>query len=129
MFDGWKVILGLIIFLAVVTFPLWYNASTGKATDVPEVEIPVELAGQQCILDRESMRASHMDLLNEWRDDVVRRGDRIYEAPDGKKHVMSLQNTCMGCHQNKSAFCDRCHNYMAVTPYCWECHIEPKESL
>jgi hypothetical protein len=33
----------------------------------------------------------------------------------------------MGCHVNKSEFCDRCHDYTAVTPYCWECHVEPRE--
>jgi hypothetical protein len=38
-----------------------------------------------------------------------------------------LQNTCLNCHNNKSKFCDQCHNYAEVTPYCWECHIEPKE--
>ena len=24
-------------------------------------------------------------------------------------------------------FCDRCHNYLAVSPYCWDCHVDPKE--
>ena len=36
---------------------------------------------------------------------------------------MSLQNECMRCHSNKKKFCDECHNYMAVKPYCWDCHI------
>jgi hypothetical protein len=40
---------------------------------------------------------------------------------------MSLQNGCMRCHSNKKKFCDECHNYMAVKPYCWDCHIQPKE--
>jgi hypothetical protein len=46
---------------------------------------------------------------------------------DGKPVTMSLVGTCMRCHSNKSQFCDACHNYLAVSPYCWECHIEPKE--
>jgi len=33
----------------------------------------------------------------------------------------------MKCHSNKKEFCDKCHNYMAVVPYCWSCHIAPKE--
>ena len=74
-----------------------------------------------------------MDLLNEWRDSVVRHGDRQYESEDGpnkgQAFVKSLQRTCMGCHYNKDTFCDRCHSPMAVSPNCWECHIEPKESL
>jgi cytochrome c oxidase subunit 2 len=39
---------------------------------------------------------------------------------------MSLQNTCMHCHSNKQKFCDECHTYVAVKPYCWDCHIAPK---
>ena len=34
--------------------------------------------------------------------------------------------SCMSCHSNKDEFCDRCHDYLAVKPYCWECHVEPK---
>jgi hypothetical protein len=32
----------------------------------------------------------------------------------------------MDCHSNKKEFCDTCHDYSSVTPYCWSCHIEPK---
>jgi len=68
-----------------------------------------------------------MDLLNQWRDDVVRRADRIHVGRDGKEYDKSLSRTCMSCHSNKTEFCDRCHNYAAVAPYCWECHVEPRE--
>jgi hypothetical protein len=34
----------------------------------------------------------------------------------------------MECHSNKTKFCDQCHNYMGVAPYCWDCHIAPKEN-
>jgi hypothetical protein len=34
----------------------------------------------------------------------------------------------MDCHSNKSKFCDQCHNYVDVDPFCWDCHIEPKEN-
>jgi hypothetical protein len=47
----------------------------------------------------------------------------------GKEFEMSLQKTCMKCHTNKAEFCDKCHNYASVRPYCWDCHIEnPKEA-
>jgi hypothetical protein len=128
MFDAGKVITGLIIFLVLVTFPLWYGALSGQADEVPEVELAAGLEGQSCIRDAEYMRSSHMEMLNEWRDRVVRDNERIYEAPDGRTYVMSLQNTCMSCHANKASFCDRCHGYMGVTPYCWKCHIEPTEA-
>jgi hypothetical protein len=74
------------------------------------------------------MRAEHMQLLNNWRDSVVRDADAVYKSDtSGKVFQMSLQNTCMHCHSNKKKFCDECHNYMAVKPFCWDCHIAPKE--
>ena len=125
MYDAGKVILGLILFIALITFPTWYNVATGKATYVPELEKPVK--GETCIADIQYMQASHMDLLNQWRDDVVRKGKRVYTAPDGKKYNMSLSHTCLDCHANKDKFCDRCHDYMGVDPYCYDCHIIPEE--
>jgi hypothetical protein len=70
------------------------------------------------------MKAEHMQLLDVWREAVVRRGERIYVSPDGKEYNMSMSNTCLDCHSNKTEFCDRCHNYASVQPYCWDCHID-----
>ena len=58
---------------------------------------------------------------------VIAYGDTIYTNAEGKRYTISLQNTCMKCHSNKTKFCDECHNYAAVSPYCWDCHIAPKE--
>ncbi len=73
------------------------------------------------------MRANHMRLLNDWRDLVVREGERTYTAADGKVYEISLTGTCLKCHSNKETFCDRCHDYAGVTPSCWNCHIIPEE--
>ena len=126
MNDAGKILGGLIVFLLLVTLPMWYNLATGKGKTGPDPVIAPG-AGESCVADTEYMRAKHMDLLNEWRDDVVRRADRDWVAPDGTHYDKSLSRTCMGCHVNKSEFCDRCHDYTAVTPYCWECHVEPRE--
>jgi hypothetical protein len=67
-------------------------------------------------------------LLDEWRHTVVRDGERYYKAKNGKVYYKSLQTTCLDCHSNKSKFCDQCHNYVGMVPYCWTCHIEPKEN-
>ena len=127
MFDSGKVIAGLIVFVVLATLPLWWGTLTGKESTVPDPVLPPALAGQHCVLSAEAMRASHMDILNEWRDRVVRAGERIYTNEDGREFVMSLQNTCLGCHTNKAEFCDSCHDYLGVKPYCWECHIIPEE--
>ena len=128
-FDGWKVIIGLIIFLGISTFPILYDL--GKAAPPPEPKIDTpeiqKMVEKKCVEPKSYMKTEHMVLLDDWRDWYVREGRSIYTANDGKQYNMSLSNTCMKCHSNKKKFCDECHNYVAVTPYCWDCHIEPKE--
>ncbi|MEA3416464.1 MAG: sulfate reduction electron transfer complex DsrMKJOP subunit DsrJ [Thermodesulfobacteriota bacterium] len=128
MNDKNKIITGLIIFFVFITFPFWYNL--GKAAPVPEPKLTekVKLAKKECVKPKESMRAVHMQLLDTWRDSVVRNADRVYINEKGKKFTMSLSSgddSCMGCHSNKADFCDKCHNYASVREYCWDCHIEP----
>jgi len=127
MFDSGKVIAGLVIFVILATFPLWWGQLFGSEKTAPKPVLPANLSGQQCVLGAGDMRANHMDILNEWRDRVVRDGERIYTNADGREFVMSLQNTCLGCHTNYDEFCKKCHDYLGVKPYCWECHILPKE--
>jgi hypothetical protein len=130
MYDGWKIIIGLIIFVGIATFPFLYDV--GKASipppdpkiDTPEIQ---KMAVKKCVESKSFMRAEHMVMINDWRDSVVRDGNRLYTATDGQHYTMSLQNTCMKCHSNKTKFCDECHNYVGVKPYCWDCHIAPKE--
>jgi hypothetical protein len=122
------IVTGVVVFLLIVLFPFWYMR--GKAAPAPEVELtPKAKAAQKCVRSTEYMQAEHMQLLDVWRDAVVREGKRIYVNPAGKEFNMSLSNTCLDCHSNKAEFCDRCHNYASVRPYCWSCHIEnPKET-
>jgi hypothetical protein len=124
MHDGGKIIVGLIIFIVLISFPIWYNVAGGKAGYVPDLE---KAKGENCVEDTEWMRNSHMDLLDDWRDRVVRDGERMYKGVDGKMYEMSMTHTCLDCHENKDRFCDRCHDYLSVSPYCWECHVDPKE--
>jgi hypothetical protein len=128
MKDKKFIITGVIIFFIIVTFPFWYNR--GKAAPQPNLILTAKAkAAKVCVRSTEYMKAEHMQLLDVWRDAVVRRGERIYVSLDGKEYTMSLTNTCLDCHANKAEFCDRCHNYASVRPYCWDCHIDnPKEN-
>ena len=125
MYDGGKVILGLAIFVLLVLFPFIYTNAAGGGAVKPDPQKPAR--GGDCVESTEYMKAWHMDLLNTWRDSVVRESNRVYVASDGEKHNMSLTRTCMDCHDDKSKFCDECHNYAGVSPYCWDCHNEPKK--
>ena len=126
MYDKEKIIAGLIIFVVIITFPFWYNH--GKAASVPEPKLTEKAkAAKECIKPKAEMRTEHMQILDVWRDNVVRSAKRVYITSSGKEFAMSLSNTCMDCHSQKTEFCDKCHNYASVDPYCWDCHIYPEE--
>jgi hypothetical protein len=127
MNDKKWIVLGLIIFLGLFTFPLWYNMviKVGKAAPAPKVVLTEKAkAAGACVMSKEYMTAEHMHLLDKWRLTVVRDGEREFVNPEGKAFDMSLSNTCLDCHSNTAEFCDRCHNYASVRPYCWDCHLE-----
>jgi len=129
MYDKNKIVAGLVIFVAIVTFPFWYNL--GKATSAPEPKLSEKAkAAKECVVPKVDMKQEHMQILDLWRDTVVRDANRAYKTGNGKTFNMSLstgEDSCMGCHENKAEFCDKCHNYASVDPYCWDCHIAPKE--
>jgi len=126
MNDKYKIYTGIIVFIALLTFPFWYNL--GKAAPAPEIKLSEKaLAAKVCVRSVDYMKTEHMQLLDHWRDSVTREGKRIFVNSSGKEFKMSLTDTCLDCHSEKAEFCDRCHDYASVTPYCWDCHIDPKE--
>ena len=123
MKDKNKILAGLAIFIVVVTLPFWFNL--GKAAPAPELELTAKAkAAKTCVMATDYMKAEHMQLLDVWRHNVVRGAERMFVNPEGKLFNMSLSNTCLDCHSNKEKFCDRCHDYASVRPYCWDCHID-----
>lgn len=129
MNDKKLIVTGIIIFIVLVTFPFWFNL--GKAAPAPELKLTDKAkAAKVCVMDTDYMRAEHMQLLDLWRHSVVRNAKRVFVNTSGKEFNMSLSNTCLDCHSNKADFCDRCHAYASVEPYCWDCHIDnPKEKM
>jgi hypothetical protein len=129
MKDKARIYTGLAVFLGLILIPVWYNLASGKSAYRPDIVIKTaKLSGKdKCILPAEYMRASHMTLLQGWRESVVRTGDRNYVSPDGRAFRRSLTGTCLDCHSNKQSFCDRCHDYASVRPDCWNCHVAPQE--
>jgi|YelNatPaOPRAMG01_1025707.scaffolds.fasta_scaffold00064_37 hypothetical protein len=128
IYNKFAIFMGLAAFVILATSPLWLNAGRVVPPPQPKLDTPAiqQLAAndKHCVLPTEEMRAYHMQLLISWRDQVVRTGNRIWVSPSGQKYEPSLSNTCLGCHSNKAEFCDQCHNYAAVTPNCWGCHLD-----
>ncbi len=143
------ILAGLIVGLALVTFPFWYARAAGspgagsQLGGGPQLELP---RGQSaCVEDVPYMRAHHMELLDRWRNAVVREGKKTYVSrASGASYEMSLTKTCLGCHANKTTFCDRCHEYAGVRSFqlfpwsgasrasqkgveCFGCHVAPEE--
>ncbi len=126
MYDSGKIIAGLIIFAALFTSPVWYDVLNGKALQRPDLVLPSKENQKECVAAAEFMRRDHMRLLNDWRYEVVRKGETYFSSDNGKEYEMRFTKTCLGCHPNTSQFCDQCHSYVGVTPYCWDCHNKPR---
>lgn len=125
MRDRGVIYTGLLVFLGIITFPMWHDWAAGTTSRGPDPVLPAQ--EKQCVAPLSTMRTSHMQLLMDWRNGVVRRNVHTYTAFNGRNFNMSLTGTCLtGCHTNKADFCDRCHNYAGVAVYCWDCHVDPK---
>jgi len=138
MRDKPLVVVGLVVALAVLTFPFWYAVAGGRPEPPPKMDLP----DGKCLVD--DMRARHMDLLEDWREEVVREGvSDLYESENhpGKFFERSLTKTCvLECHRgaagtesvaadpattSEKRFCQGCHDYAGVQPNCWDCHVGP----
>ena len=127
MYDKGKILTGLVIFVGLVASPFWWNPLFGRV-EKPNPKLPDPKVEARCVLPKAEMRSSHMQVIYNWRETVVRGGGRIERTPDGREFDMSLSNTCLKkCHTDKKEFCDTCHTYLAVKPFCWDCHFDPKE--
>jgi len=134
MYKGGKIIASLVVVVALLSLPFFYNI--GKSNKGPMINLNTlgiqKLAGKQCVEPAEWMRANHMKLLLQWREEAVRKGKTDYINSQGKSFEISLQ-TCLNCHSDPALnmsdqFCVSCHNYASVKPTCWSCHTWPKEA-
>ena len=140
MNDKPVILVGLIVGLALLTLPFWYARAAGHPGAPPQLQLP----SGRCVEDRQYMRAHHMELLDQWRNAVVREGQKTYVSrASGASYEMSLTKTCLGCH-SKTKFCDQCHHYANVQSFdlvawsgarqrnekgieCFGCHVAPEE--
>lgn len=124
MYKGKHVILFIGLFVLLVAAPLIVNFGNASAAPEPNVDTSAidALDKKECVESTEYMRSSHMQLLDSWRNDVVRDGATEYTGANGQVYEISLDDTCLGCHTNREEFCDKCHEYSSVELYCWDCH-------
>ena len=127
MHKTWVGGLFLVGAAAVLTFPMWYS----RAESNPPAPVVLPASGE-CIEPTETIRRTHMKMLYEWRDSVVRtsvKGRRIYVNSKGQHFEKSLNRTCLGCHQSKETFCDRCHQQVSVSITCFQCHASERTTV
>ncbi len=141
LYDFKYVALGLIIVIGLVFSPVILTHGKPVPPPDPKLDTPAiqKLAekDRKCVMPTDWMRANHMQLLVDWRESVVRSkgigggpvDDRLFVNPEGKKYLASLSKTCLECHSNKTKFCDQCHNYVAVTPNCFGCHLTNEQPV
>jgi hypothetical protein len=122
-----RVIVPLLVgVLLAAALPVLLGLLPGQKKEVPKLGLP---AGEKaCILPTAEMRERHMVLLADWRESVVRTGDRAPFIAGERAFPKSLSGTCLKCHAKKSAFCDRCHASLGAAPACWNCHYYREET-
>ncbi len=125
LYDGKKIVAGLIVFLVIIALPLCFALINRDVIGKPELKIDSD--STQCVESAQFMKEKHMQLLNSWRNLAVREGVSVYTATDGNQYNISLSGTCFQCHNDKQQFCDRCHSYTGTEPNCWDCHTVPEE--
>ena len=123
MRDGVKIAAGLTLFAGLALAPVWQRAGVEAKRPEPKIAKPQT----QCVAPRAVMRVSHMQVLDGWREAVVRDARRAERSGAGVELTRSLNGACLDCHHNKKEFCDSCHGDLAVKPVCFDCHQEPKE--
>ena len=124
MKDKSLIAVGLGVFLLLAAYPVWNGLASAADPERPVLARAIDPSG--CVEDTLFMRGNHAKLLNQWRNNVVRNGQRFYTTAAGMDVDMSLTGTCLSCHGDHEAFCDRCHDYSDVKPTCWNCHVNPE---
>lgn len=124
--------LGMLVLLGGVVTVL--NAGSGStAATAVEGSAKADEQGAECVKPTKWMRRNHMDFIQHQRDKTVREGIRI--------HKNSLAG-CIDCHARKDEnhqyvpvnakgeFCANCHNYVAESLPCFQCHttVPPTET-
>jgi hypothetical protein len=115
---------GLAVFLLLAGYPVWSAFASSADPGRPELARAVDSSG--CVEDTTLMKATHPQILNAWRNAVVREGERTWTSSTGREWEMSLTGTCLECHDNSADFCTRCHDWADVKPTCWSCHVVPE---
>ena len=90
MYDSGKILIGIIVFLILFTSPTWYDLVFGTPAKKPDLVLPTKEDQKECVMSTEYMRDNHMELLNVWRDESVRKGNKIFTTASGKEFEMSL---------------------------------------
>jgi len=105
---------------AALAAALCLAATAAAQTRVPMPVLEVD-RNTSCVAPPDVMRRTHMDLLMHRRDRTVHQGVR------GGDEALAR---CISCHAgskgaaigNRDAFCQSCHDYVAVKLDCFECH-------
>ncbi len=123
MYSTKWVIAGIVVFLIAMTLPVWYNAAMGEQITPPKLVLPKNKT--HCVESESYMISDHMELLVKWREMNVRKGEGFYISNTYDVPYKTQLVQCFQCHKSYDDFCGKCHNFVGVRPYCFECHSTP----
>ncbi len=118
----WRWLLTVGLFISAPTLQADENGLYSPPHAEPEKQVS---ASQACVKPVPEMRREHMNLILHQRNQTMHHGVRTTDN--------SLQG-CVNCHvtqddagepidfTNEKHFCNSCHQYVAVTIDCFQCH-------
>ena len=116
--------LKLLLSGLLITLPLSLHAADGNLPQVPKAKAnATEEHG--CVVSVSDMRKNHMEYLLHQRDDTMRRGIRTKQyslAECIECHVTEDSSGQVASYGDDKHFCSTCHNYVAVSIDCFQCH-------
>jgi len=67
IYDKGKVIAGIIVFILIVAFPVYYNIAKPREQARPSLDTPVinQMGVKQCVMPKDYMTTEHMQLLDD----------------------------------------------------------------
>ena len=70
IYDGKNILIGLVVFIVLATFPVWFNHGKAAPAPEPKLDTPVisQMVNKQCVLPKEEMITRHMKLLERVED-------------------------------------------------------------
>ncbi|MCW8890567.1 MAG: sulfur reduction protein DsrJ [Sedimenticola sp.] len=122
---------GIRRFAAVLVGGAFLLLSTGAVSETAVTKGSKAAGLDACVAPTADMRRNHMDYLTHDRDMTVRKGVRETQYSLAECVECHAEADDAGAYKSVNAegqFCSSCHEYVAVSLSCFQCHRKTPEA-